>query len=359
MRVCLLKICALWNLRLIIHRPIIEFAVVRGYAVPMKTFIPLPDPASPVALAPLAGITDLPFRQLVSSFGAGWVVSEMVASQEMVQAKPGVREKAELGFDQAGTAVQLAGRDAYWMAEAARHVAANGAAMIDINMGCPAKKVTNGYSGSALLRDLDHALTLIEAVVGAVDIPVTLKTRLGWDDALMNAADLAKRAEGAGIARIVIHGRTRCQFYKGMADWHAIAAIKDAVSIPVIANGDIVDTATAKTALTASGADGVMIGRGAQGRPWILRDVAAELAGHVAPPSPQGSAFIDMVSGHYDAMLSFYGSELGGKTARKHLGWYMDQARPDPTLRKAVLTERDPKQVFKLLPDALAERCVA
>ncbi|MGJ8610750.1 MAG: tRNA dihydrouridine synthase DusB [Octadecabacter sp.] len=325
----------------------------------MTQCIPLPDPDSPVALAPLAGITDLPFRQLVSSFGAGWVVSEMVASQEMVQAKPGVREKAELGFDQAGTAVQLAGRDAYWMAEAARHVAANGAAMIDINMGCPAKKVTNGYSGSALLRDLDHALTLIEAVVGAVDIPVTLKTRLGWDDALMNAADLAVRAQAAGIARIVIHGRTRCQFYKGVADWDAIAAIKDAVSIPVIANGDIVDTATAKAALKASGADGVMIGRGAQGRPWILRSVAAELSGNVAPNAPHGNEFIDMVSGHYDAMLSFYGFELGGKVARKHLGWYMDQAAPELALRKAVLTERDPANVFKLLPDALSERCAA
>ncbi|MBT5295806.1 MAG: tRNA dihydrouridine synthase DusB, partial [Octadecabacter sp.] len=234
----------------------------------MNYEIPLPDPQSLAALAPLAGITDLPFRQLVASFGAGWVVSEMVASQEMVQAKPGTREKAELGFDQGRTAVQLAGREAHWMAEAARVVEANGAAMIDINMGCPAKKVTQGYSGSALMRNLDHALTLIEAVVDAVDIPVTLKTRLGWDDATLNAPELAKRAEAAGIRRIVIHGRTRCQFYKGHADWAAIAAVKDAVKIPVIANGDIVDTATARTALTASGADGVMIGRGAQGRPW-------------------------------------------------------------------------------------------
>ncbi|MCF2870716.1 tRNA dihydrouridine synthase DusB [Octadecabacter sp. G9-8] len=325
----------------------------------MSHEIPLPDPNSPVALAPLAGITDLPFRQLVASFGAGWVVSEMVASQEMVQAKPGVREKAELGFDQGQTAVQLAGREAHWMAEAARVVEANGAAMIDINMGCPAKKVTQGYSGSALMRDLDHALTLIEAVVGAVDIPVTLKTRLGWDDALLNAPELAQRAEAAGIKRIVIHGRTRCQFYKGHADWAAIAAVKDAVRIPVIANGDIIDTQSAQTALRASGANGVMIGRGAQGRPWILRDVAAGLTGKTAAPAPAGRAFIDMVSTHYDAMLSFYGAELGSKTARKHLGWYMDQAAPEPTLRRAVLTQRDPEQVFKLLPDALAQRCAA
>jgi nifR3 family TIM-barrel protein len=325
----------------------------------MITIASLPDPDSPVALAPLAGITDLPFRQLVASFGAGWVVSEMVASQEMVQAKPGVRERAELGYDQRNTAVQLAGRDAYWMAEAARHVQANGAAMIDINMGCPAKKVTNGYSGSALMRDLDHALTLIEAVVGAVDIPVTLKTRLGWDDDLMNAPELAQRAEAAGIQRIVIHGRTRCQFYKGRADWAAIGAVKDAVSIPVIANGDIVDLKSARAALAASRADGIMIGRGAQGRPWVLSQIAAELSGQTPPRAPKGAAFITMVANHYDAMLSFYGTELGGKVARKHLGWYMDHAGTDATARRAILTERAPATVFKLLPDALGERVAA
>ncbi len=319
------------------------------------TTIPLPGVGltPPVALAPLAGITDLPFRQLVGRFGAGWVVSEMVASQEMVQAKPGVRGRAELGFDQTGTAVQLAGREAHWMAEAARMVEANGAAIIDINMGCPAKKVTNGYSGSALLRDLDHALSLIEAVVAAVKVPVTLKTRLGWDDALLNAPILAKRAEGAGIRLITIHGRTRCQFYQGSADWAAIRAIKEAVGIPVIANGDIVDGATARTALSLSGADGVMIGRGAQGRPWILAQVAADLYGTPVPVVPTGTAFVDMVAAHYEAMLGFYGADLGGKVARKHLGWYMDQADPAPPMRKAVLTERDPARVLALLPEAL------
>ncbi len=309
---------------------------------------------TPVVLAPLAGITDLPFRQLVASFGASWVVSEMVTSQEMVQAKPGVRERAELGYDQSRTAVQIAGRDAYWMAEAARLVAANGAQMIDINMGCPAKKVTSGYSGSALLRDPDHALSLIEAVVEAVDVPVTLKTRLGWDHDSLNAADVARRAEIAGIKLVTIHGRTRCQFYKGAADWDAIATIKDAVSIPVIANGDIVDSKTAQAALARSGADGVMIGRGAQGRPWALAKVAADLRGQVAPDIPTGTNLIDMVSKHYEAMLSFYGATLGRRVARKHLGWYMDFAGTAAPLRKAILTETDPKIVLRLLPDALS-----
>ena len=307
----------------------------------------------PVALAPLAGITDLPFRQLVASFGAGWVVSEMVASQEMVQAKPGVRERAELGYDQKGTAVQIAGREAYWMAEAARLAADSGAALIDINMGCPAKKVTSGYSGSALLRTPDHALSLIEAVVNAVDVPVTLKTRLGWDDDSLNAADVAKRAEDAGIKLVTIHGRTRCQFYKGSADWAAIARIKDVVSIPVIANGDIVDAKTARQALALSGADGVMIGRGAQGQPWVLAQVSAALHGTDAPHVPQGADLIDMVSGHYEAMLSFYGADLGRKVARKHLGWYMDGAGTGPELRKAILTQVEPAHVLRDLPDAL------
>ncbi|WP_204114358.1 tRNA dihydrouridine synthase DusB [Shimia biformata] len=313
----------------------------------------------PVFLAPLAGITDMPFRTLVSGFGAGLVVSEMVASQEMVQAKPGVREKAELGFGVANTAVQLAGREAHWMAEAARQVEANGATLIDINMGCPAKKVTSasgaGASGSALMKDLDHALTLIEAVVGAVSIPVTLKTRLGWDDNMLNAAELARRAEGAGVQMITIHGRTRCQFYKGMADWAAIRGVKDAVSVPVIANGDIVDTKSARTALDRSGADGVMVGRGAQGKPWLLAQIAADLFGGAAPEVPTGTAFSDMVSGHYEAILTFYGRELGLKVARKHLGWYMDVAGTGPHLRRAILTAKTPQEVLALLPDALSQ----
>lgn len=307
----------------------------------------------PIALAPMAGITDRPFRDLVRSFGVGLMVSEMVASQEMVQSKPGVRERAELSADVENTAVQLAGREASWMAEAARQVADQGARMIDINMGCPAKKVTNGYSGSALLKTPDHALSLIEAVVAAVDIPVTLKTRLGWDDTCLNAASVAARAEGAGVQMVTIHGRTRCQFYKGSADWSAISAIKQAVSVPVLANGDILGTASARQALACSGADGVMIGRGIQGKPWLLAQVAHDIWGSAAPKVPQGADLIHMVSTHYEAMLGFYGADLGLRVARKHLGWYMDQAQTPAPLRRLILTEKVADQVLRLLPDAL------
>jgi len=311
----------------------------------------------PVVLAPMAGITDLPFRQIVASFGAGLVVSEMVASQEMVQAAPGMREKAELGFGQARTAVQLAGREAHWMAEAARMVEGNGAAIIDINMGCPAKRVTSGLSGSALMRDLDHAVSLIAAVVGAVSIPVTLKTRLGWDGAALNAPELARRAVDQGVAMVTIHGRTRCQFYKGAADWAAIASVVDAVAVPVIANGDIVDTATAQAALAQSGAAGVMIGRGAQGAPWVLAEVAAGLVGTASPVVPRGGALADLVAAHYQAALSFYGADLGAKVVRKHLGWYMDRALTPDALRREVLTAADPARVLRLLPLAFDPAC--
>ncbi|WP_340247457.1 tRNA dihydrouridine synthase DusB [Sulfitobacter pontiacus] len=306
----------------------------------------------PVLLAPMAGITDLPFRTLVASFGAGLVVSEMVASVDMINARPGTLEKAELGLGVEGTAVQLAGREAAPMAEAARMVEGQGARVIDINMGCPAKKVTQGYSGSALMKTPDHALRLIEAVVNAVNVPVTLKTRLGWDDNMLNAPQIAARAEAAGITMITIHGRTRCQFYKGSADWAAIAGVKQAVSIPVIANGDIISTDAARQALAQSGADGVMIGRGAQGKPWLLAQVAHDLFGAPAPVIPQGADFARMVSDHYEAIIRFYGEVIGLRVARKHLGWYMDTSNTPADLRRAVLTAASPAEVHRLIPSA-------
>lgn len=312
----------------------------------------------PVFLAPLAGITDLPFRRLVARFGAGLVVSEMVASGELLTDKPSVRAKArtDLGLgDDTATSVQLAGREARAMAEAAKVVADMGARIIDINMGCPAKKVTGGLSGSALMQNLDHALTLVEAVVGAVDVPVTLKCRLGWDVDCLNAPDLARRAEAAGVRMITVHGRTRQQFYKGSADWAAIRAVRDAVTVPVIANGDIVDTTSARAAMAASGAAGVMIGRGAQGAPWRLAEVAADLFGTPAPDIPERDTLSDIISRHYEEMLSFYGADLGVRIARKHLGWYMDSAGADPALRARAMIATDPAAVLGLIDRAFSE----
>lgn len=297
---------------------------------------------APVALAPMAGITDLPFRRMVARFGAGLLVSEMVASGEMLTSKPSVRAKAriDLGLGEHGIAgsVQLAGREAQPMAEAARLVAGLGAKIIDINMGCPAKKVTGGASGAALMRDPDHALRLIEAVVGAVDVPVTLKMRLGWDDTVQTAPEIARRAEAVGVRMMVIHGRTRMQFYTGHADWSRIAPVVEAVSVPVLANGDVVDAASAKAALAASGAAGVMVGRGAQGAPWRLAQISHALYGTPAPELPAKGALVELILAHYEGILGFYGAALGLRLARKHLGWYLGAVQgADASLRGAMM----------------------
>ncbi|MFD2175433.1 tRNA dihydrouridine synthase DusB [Rhodobacter lacus] len=312
----------------------------------------------PVLLAPMAGITDLPFRRIVARFGAGLVVSEMVASGEMLTAKPSVRAKArsELGLD-LPSSVQLAGREARPMAEAAKVVADMGARIIDINMGCPAKKVTGGASGAALMRDPDHALRLIEAVVGAVDLPVTLKMRLGWDDGQINAPEIARRAEAAGVRMIVVHGRTRMQFYEGRADWGAIAAVSAVVSVPVVANGDIVDAPSAQIALAQAGAAGVMVGRGAQGAPWRLAQIAAALYGAPAPVLPQGAALVDLISEHYEAILGFYGEQVGLRLARKHLRWYAEAA--GAALIPEMMRAQTPEAALALIRAAFSERAAA
>lgn len=311
----------------------------------------------PVLLAPMSGITDLPMRQVVAGFGAGLLVSEMISSGEMVTARPSrraaSRARAELGGG-IPTSVQLAGRDPGAMAEAARIAAGQGAPMIDINMGCPAKKVVGGAAGSALMREPDLALSLIESVVGAVEVPVSVKMRLGWDSDCLNAPDLARRAEDAGVRMIAVHGRTRQQFYTGHANWGAIAEVVQAVRVPVIVNGDIHDALTARRALAASGAAGVMLGRAAQGRPWLLAQIAAELYGTPAPQVPVGTALADLVAEHYHAILGFYGTELGLRVARKHLGWYVEAAGGDPVLRARLVRAGDPAAVLALLPEALA-----
>ena len=302
----------------------------------------------PVLLAPMAGITDLPFRNAVNKFGVDMCFSEMVADRDLLCGGSKSR-KISLGSNFLNTAVQLAGCEPKVMGEAAKLVSDLGAGAIDINMGCPAKKVVGGYSGSALMRDLKKAASIIESVVSAVDIPVFLKSRLGWDDSSKNAKELGVIAEKCGVQSFTVHGRTRNQFYKGAADWKAILEIKRAVKMPVITNGDIVDVGSATRALRLSGSDGLMVGRGIIGKPWLISQISAYVNKEKEPEIPKGRRLIEIVAVHYEEMLSFYGDTLGVRVARKHLKRYLDLFVLPKKLTDEFLRKDCPKEVIRKL----------
>jgi len=305
-----------------------------------------------VILAPMSGVTDTPFRMRAYDHGAGLVVSEMIASGELAKGRQ-ESERRVRRPDIDVHMVQLAGRDAHWMAEAARiAVGEGGADIIDINMGCPAKKVVGGACGSALMREPDHALALIEAVVNAVSVPVTVKMRLGWDHDSLNAPDIAARAEAAGVAMITVHGRTRCQFYKDHADWKAIRAVRERITIPLVANGDGDGPEEAEAMLAQSGADAIMIGRAHYGAPWKAGALAHHAAGTLAPGVPRDAAAMGQyVAAHYEDMLSHYGIGQGLRHARKHLGWYLETWGGEAlSWRDALMAETDHTKVLAMLP---------